>query len=134
MHFSDIVKSHPQAPDRDEKALIACLEACFECELTCTACADACLHEKRVAELTFCIRTDLDCADICATLGRSLARASRPDADAMRTLLTACAASCRACGGECRKHASMHEHCRICAEACEKCEQACQKLLAATPA
>lgn len=133
MRTSEMLKSHPNTPQRDLKALVACIEACFECEQTCTACADACLHEKQAAELAHCIRTDLDCADICGALGRSLSRASRPDVDAMRTLLTACAAACRACGSECRKHASMHEHCRICAEACEACEKACQTLLAATP-
>jgi hypothetical protein len=134
MHATEIVKSHPAAPERDLKALVACIEACFDCEQTCTACADACLHEKKVADLAFCIRTDLDCADVCAALGRSLSRASRPDADAMRTLLVACAAACRACGDECRKHASMHDHCRICAEACQKCDKACQALISATPA
>ena len=133
MHTTDMIKSHPQAPDHDVRALVACLEACLECEMTCTACSDACLHEKKVAELAFCVRTDLDCADVCGALGRALSRASRPDADTMRTLLTACATACRACGDECRKHASMHAHCRICAESCEACAKACQALLAATP-
>ena len=34
----------------------------------CTACADACLGEDDVGELTRCIRLDLDCADLCAAL------------------------------------------------------------------
>ena len=56
----------------DEQKLAACIAACFECAQTCTACADACLSEDMVAELTKCIRTNLDCADICESTGRAL--------------------------------------------------------------
>lgn len=48
----------------DKEKLAECIAACFECAQICTACADACLSEDMVAELTKCIRTDLDCADI----------------------------------------------------------------------
>src|SRR5690554_5492529 len=41
----------------------------MECAQACTACADACLSEDMVAELTKCIRTNLDCADLCETTG-----------------------------------------------------------------
>ena len=44
----------------------------FRCAQTCTACADACLSEDSVADLRYCIRTDLDCADICAATGTVL--------------------------------------------------------------
>ena len=39
-------------------------------------------------------------------------------------------AACRACGQECQKHASQHEHCRICAESCMRCADACREALA----
>jgi hypothetical protein len=58
----------------DRAKLEACIAACFECAQVCTACADACLSEDMVAELTKCIRTNLDCADICETTGRVLSR------------------------------------------------------------
>ena len=48
------------------------IEACFERAQACTACADACLSEDMVAELTKCIRTCTDCADLCDTTGRVL--------------------------------------------------------------
>ncbi|WP_426513011.1 hypothetical protein ACPPVO_21595 [Dactylosporangium sp. McL0621] len=40
-----------------------------------------------VAELTRCIRTNMDCADICATMVRVLSRHTGYDANISRTLL-----------------------------------------------
>ncbi|GAB2753246.1 four-helix bundle copper-binding protein [Nocardioides pakistanensis] len=115
----------------DRQKLEACITACFECAQLCTACADACLAEDMVAELTKCIRTNLDCADICETTGRVLSRHTGYDAHITRAVLEACAQACQSCGDECNQHASMHEHCRVCAESCRTCEQACRDLLAA---
>lgn len=114
----------------DRDMLAACIEACFDCAQTCTACADACLAEDMVTELRKCIRTDLDCADICDTTGRVLSRHTGYDANLTRAVLEACRAACAACGDECAQHASMHEHCRVCAEACRRCRSACEALLA----
>jgi hypothetical protein len=113
----------------DRDALARCIDECFTCAQTCTACADACLSEDMVAELTKCIRTNLDCADICDTTGRVLSRHTGYDANLTRAALEACATACKACGDECEQHAGMHEHCRVCAEACRRCEQACRELL-----
>lgn len=114
----------------DKGKLLACMEACYECAQACTACADACLGEDMAAELTTCIRTNLDCADVCETTGRVLSRHTGYDANLTRAVLQACAAACRACGDECQSHAEMHEHCKVCAEACGRCEQACNDLIA----
>jgi Domain of Unknown Function (DUF326) len=113
----------------DRNALAACIDACFACAQVCTACADACLSEDMVADLAKCIRTDLDCADICETTGRVLSRHTGYDANVARAIVQACAAACKACGDECAGHADMHDHCRICADACRQCEQACNQLL-----
>jgi len=109
----------------DKNALAECIEACFACAQACTACADACLSEDMVAELTKCIRTDLDCADVCDATGRVLSRHTGYDANLTRAVLEACAAACKACGDGCAGHADMHEHCRICAEACRQCAEEC---------
>jgi hypothetical protein len=113
----------------DREALVACIDACAECAQICTACADACLSEEMVDELRRCIRTDLDCADLCATTARVLSRHTGYDANLTRAVLQACAAACRSCGDDCAEHADMHDHCRICAEACRRCQQACEELL-----
>jgi hypothetical protein len=63
-----------------------------------------------VAELTKCIRTDLDCPDVCEATGRVLSRRTGYDANLTRAVPEACAAACRTCSDECESHASMHEH------------------------
>jgi len=127
---ADMLRTHPKdLGGVDREKLVACIQACFDCAQACTACADACLGEDMVADLTTCIRTNLDCADVCDTTGRVLSRPTGDDAGLTRAVLQACAAACRACGDECSTHAEMHEHCRICAEACRHCEQACHDLI-----
>jgi hypothetical protein len=114
----------------DRVTLGRCIEACFGCAQTCTACADACLNVKNVADMATCIRTNLDCADMCDTTGRMLSRHTGYDADLMRAVLRACIEACRACAAECGAHATMYEHCRVCAETCRVCEHACRDMLA----
>jgi hypothetical protein len=126
----EMLDAHPgDVPGLDVGLVAACLEACSECAQVCTLCADACLAEEMVAELRHCIRTDLECADVCAATARVLARRGAHDSGVLRTLLETCAAACRSCGDECARHADMHDHCRICAEVCRRCEQACRALL-----
>ena len=91
----------------------------------------ACLAEDMVAELRDCIRTDLDCADICAATGAVLTRQTGENTAVLRAQLEACRTACSACAEDCEQHAGMHEHCKVCAEACRRCEQACADLLAA---
>ena len=129
--ISAMIDSSPAEITVDQQLLAECVQACLECSQTCTACADACLGEESVADLRRCIRTDLDCADICETTGRVLSRHTDSDVAITRAVLEACAQACKSCGDECAQHAEMHEHCRICAEACRRCEEACRRLLAA---
>jgi hypothetical protein len=126
-----MLQTYPLSINLDRPKLADAIDALTACSQACTACADACLSEEMVGELTKCIRTNLDCADICGTTARVLSRHTGYDANISRTLLTACIAACKACGDECAEHAEMHEHCRICADACRACEQACRELLAA---
>jgi len=127
---AEMLRTYPADLGRvDRQALAACIDACFECAQACTACADACLSEQMVAEMVKCVRSNLDCADICDTTGRVLSRHTGYDANLTRTTVEACAAACKACGDECQRHASAHEHCRVCAEACRRCERACRNLL-----
>lgn len=126
-----MIDAHPAGTDIDRQLLADCVAACLECAQACTACADACLSEKMVADLAGCIRTDLDCADLCETTGRVLSRQTGFDADLARAVLTACVKACTTCGDECASHAGMHEHCRVGAEGCRRCEEACRRVLAA---
>jgi hypothetical protein len=128
--ISPMIEAYPAQINLDRARLADTIDALMACSEACTACADACLSEPMVAELVTCIRTNLDCADICATTARVLSRHTGYDANLSRALLEACATACRSCGDECASHAEMHEHCRICAQACRSCERACRDLLA----
>jgi len=125
-----MLDTYPKSINLDRAKLAAAIDAVIACAEACTACADACLSEDTVADLTKCIRTNLDCADICGATARVLSRHTGYDATISRSLLDACATACKACGDECGRHAGMHEHCRVCADACRACEQACRDLLA----
>src|SRR5215204_4102481 len=108
-HVTAMLDAYPKdLGNVDRQKLADCIHACFACGETCTACADACLSEDMVAELT---------------------RHTGYDANITRALLEACRVACASCATECEAHADMHEHCRICAEACRRCEQACADLL-----
>jgi hypothetical protein len=128
------IDSHPAASSENLAALAKCIDACQRCLQACCNCADACLHEEHLQHLRFCIRTDLDCAEICAAVVKVLSRASRPHLETVRALLETCRIACHSCSLECLEHAQMHEHCRICAAACQNCEAACAALLRQTPA
>ena len=63
----------------DRAALTSCIEAYLESVQACTACADAC-SEDSVQQLTACVRTNLDCADVCSATGQVLSRHTAFDA------------------------------------------------------
>lgn len=133
-HTHAMLQTHPQPGATDTVALVACIEACFDCALTCTMCADACLGEAHLDMLRRCIRLNLDCADICNATGRVLARQTLPDSALLRAQVQACLLACQLCAAECEEHAEMHEHCRVCADACRQCEAACNEMLTALAA
>jgi hypothetical protein len=131
MTIEEMISAHPSVSSGERETLARCIEDCFTCAATCTACADACLGEDSVAELVPCIRLNLDCAEVCWAMGRLLARQTAFDPQLARVMLEACTIACRNCGEECERHAGHHDHCRVCAEACRHCEQSCTDLLAA---
>ncbi|GAB3816198.1 hypothetical protein GCM10028895_11150 [Pontibacter rugosus] len=68
-----------------------------------------------------CIMLDRDCAEICVTTARFVARNS-PHA---KHVMKECIEICRKCEAECRKHEA--EHCQKCADACKECADACEE-------
>ncbi|WP_373511910.1 four-helix bundle copper-binding protein [Persicitalea sp.] len=104
-----------------------CIKACQECAVACGNCIDGCLSEDNVKMMAQCIRTDIDCMNICHSTVQFMSLGS-PYAKQACEL---CATICEACAEECEKHADMHDHCRKCAEACRKCAKACREMAAA---
>jgi hypothetical protein len=131
MPVREMLEAYPAEINLDRGLLARAIEELIDCAQTCTACADACLSEPDIDPLRKCIRSDLDCADICDVTARVLSRHTGYDANTTRTQLQACIQACTSCADECDKHAAMHEHCRICAETCRRCAEACQSLLSA---
>lgn len=57
-----------------------------------------------VGDLTKCIRTDMDCADICTATAAALSRHTGCDAGITAAMLKACAVACKACADERGSH------------------------------
>lgn len=123
-----MLRSHPSETANSD-LLAAAIEACHDCALACTACADACLGEENLVEFVRCIGTDHDCADLCVAAGAVLSRRTAADDNLTAAVLAATVTACSTCADECESHADMHEHCRICAEVCRRCQEACRTLL-----
>ncbi len=126
MAFADALADHPHKATFDLAELNRTVQACLDCSVACSVCADTDLA-RDPAGMADCIRRCLDCADICATTARILARPT-PGGDAWERIVAACAAQCAECATECESH--DHICCQQCAAACRACEQACQQLLA----
>ncbi len=126
-----VFATHPLRPP-DLSLIEACAAACYKSGSLCATCSDACLGEPHVADLVCCIRTCLDCSDVCLTTARIISRLTEPSPMLVEAQLMACAEASRICGAECESHAAMHEYCRVCAKACRACEQACRALLHGT--
>jgi hypothetical protein len=120
----------PTRPGSDHDRLRDCIEAAQAVAQAATACADACLAEEMIDELTGCVRTLLTTADICATTARVLSRRTGSDPVVVRALLTACWTACRAGREASEEFALIHFHCQLCARACRSGERACRALLA----
>jgi hypothetical protein len=130
MHTQQMIATHPHVRGSTNDGLVRAIDVTADCGLICTSCADACLGEAMVAELTQCIRLNLDCADVCAATASIATRRTGSNESLIKSMLEVCADACRVCGEECERHAEMHQHCRICADTCRQCEQACREAAA----
>jgi hypothetical protein len=111
------------------KSLAHCIEVCLRCAVSCTACADECLDEPDITRLRRNIRLNLDCADVCGTVARLLARRGEPDLATLRATLEACVDICTACAAENQKHADELEFCKLTAEMVVNCARQAEDAL-----
>jgi hypothetical protein len=61
-----------------------------------------------VADLVCCVRTCLDCSDVCLASARIASRLTEPSAILLELQLMSCAETCRVCAGECESHAAAY--------------------------
>jgi hypothetical protein len=71
-----------------------------------------------------CIRTCMDCADVCTATYRIATRRTGQNPEVIRSQLEACIMACEICASECEQH--DHDHCRRCAEMCRECARDCR--------
>jgi hypothetical protein len=105
-----------------------CVKACGECIRECEMCTRHCgdlVADGRKAHLKT-LRSCMDCAEICTTTGRVVARQG-PMAS---LFMQACAKACDDCGGECESQPA-DEMMKRCAKACRVCAAACRASSAA---
>ena len=125
-----MLNQHPRAVPTSRESYAEAISALGICEQICTSCADACLGESEdLNHLVRCIRTNLDCAEICATTGRLLTRQTETDGPVVQAQLRVCVLACQACADECAAHTSMHGHCATCADTCRYCQESCNRLI-----
>jgi hypothetical protein len=126
-HVDEMIRTSPHAPLFDRQALATCIDACIDCAQTCMACTAACMGETdQLPELVPCIRLNQDCAEICMVTANILSRSVSPNPDIVTHQLAMCVLVCDYCIRECLRHATQHDHCRVCAEACRRCIVACR--------
>lgn len=127
--IQQMFQSHPARFNFQSDEFASCVQSLATCAQTCTSCADSCLAEENVKGLVACIRANLDGADICGAAVKILCRQTESKTEFVHALLGTLMQSLRDCADECEKHATHHEHCRLCALACRTCEERCQVLL-----
>jgi len=130
--IASMIDSHPSL-EGDATNLRNAIVTAYECAQICTTCADSCLAEREVDALSTCIRTNLDCAEICLVTGSMLSRVGSGREEVLRGQLRTCHLALRACEEECTLHAERMNHCRICAQACRAAREALARLLEAEP-
>lgn len=104
------------------------LNTMMKCIAACETCVTECLNEDHPGHMVECINTCRDCADVCSTVARFVARNSQYTGVALQNCITIC----RDCAEVCRKHDT--EHCQACADACEACVEACEEYSSVLPA
>jgi hypothetical protein len=121
MSIEKMMAAHPDAGASREAVALAVRHAMF-CAAICTSCADADSAEEM--DMRQCVRTCLDCADICAATARVAVRQTGSNPDVTRAMLATCVTACDTCAEECARH--DNDHCRRCAEMCRECARDCR--------
>lgn len=126
MSIRKMIALHPTANGHVNEPMAIAAKHAMYCALFATSCADACLAEPM--DMTQCIRTCLDCADICTAAAKVATRRTASNDAAVRAILSACVDACSICADECDRH--DHAHCKLCATMCRECANDCREALA----
>lgn len=130
---ADMLDARPDERGVDHSALARAIDAMHEVVSATTTCADACLSEPDVADMTDCIRSCLDAADTATALIKVLSRTG-PTVQGTQALLSATAKMLSETSAVAAAHGEHDKHCRITAETTSRGQQALAGLEAAVAA
>ena len=108
---------------------VAAIDALCDCVKASTACAMAMVEGGSMAAE---VRLALNCADVCDSTGRVLARGLAADPRVVAAMIEAAVVACEASATACGAHAKCHDHCQLhssSAQACADALRALQKTL-----
>ena len=127
MSIEKMIQEHPDVVARGDynEALGQAVKHAMYCAAICNSCADACLAEDM--DMSQCVRTCLDCSDVCQATYRIATRRTGSNVEVIRAQLEACIRTCEICEAECAKH--DNDHCRRCAQMCRECADDCRAAL-----
>ncbi|RSV14881.1 four-helix bundle copper-binding protein [Sphingomonas sp. ABOLF] len=125
MSIHKMIAAHPDVAGNLNEDLATAVRHAMFCSVICTSCADACSGEEM--DMRQCIRTCMDCADICEATMKVATRRTGSNEAVLRAMLETCIRTCEICAEECAKH--DHDHCRLCADMCRECAEDCRKAL-----
>ena len=125
MSIQKMISEHPSVGSDYNEALGLAVKHAMYCAAICNSCADACLAEDM--DMSQCVRTCLDCSDVCEATYRVASRRTGGNRGLIRNLLATCINACEICEAECVKH--DNPHCRRCAEMCRECAEDCREAL-----
>lgn len=109
------------------------IDALKECEGDSTACAAA-MMALADTSMTTATHAALDCADVCGSTARVLARTPAPDSRVIHSVLEATIAAVERSASECSRHADHHEHCRVMSESGRRAADTSRRALSGFPA
>ena len=125
MSIAKMIAAHPDVAGNLNEPLATAVRHAMFCSAICTSCADACLAEEM--DMAQCVRTCLDCADICEAVMKVATRRTGSNETVLREALQLCITACDVCAEECSRH--DNDHCRRCAEMCRECSADCRAAL-----
>jgi hypothetical protein len=127
MSIEKMIAEHPDvaASGYVNESLGRAVKHAMYCAAICNSCADACLAEEM--DMSQCVRTCLDCSDVCEATYRVASRRTGSDRQLIRVMLATCIEACTICEQECAQH--DNDHCRRCAQMCRECAEDCRAAL-----
>jgi hypothetical protein len=128
MSIEKMISEHPDvvASGAYNEALGKAVKHAMYCAAICNSCADACVAEDM--DMRQCVRTCLDCSDVCEAAYRVATRRTGSNVAVIRAMLETCIEACEVCEAECAKH--DNDHCRRCAQMCRECAEDCRAAVA----